>query len=164
MVCSGCNYEYRDDARFCPRCGKAKPDDFSKENAEQNQASGSYFDQGAGQSSAYSNPQSSHTKTENNAKENQRPDVPFFVDSRKPNTQYRPSSFDTNAAGTNNQGTAQTQTEQQYRQDGQYQERHQHQSGTRFDDESIRRFLVGFGFVAVAVVVLVVALVIISGG
>jgi len=28
VVCNGCKYEYRDDARFCPRCGEAKPDVF----------------------------------------------------------------------------------------------------------------------------------------
>ncbi|MCL2227575.1 MAG: hypothetical protein FWB97_08115 [Oscillospiraceae bacterium] len=184
MLCGSCKTEFGDDSRFCPKCGAARPDAFASGKGEP--FSGSEPNhartdsphqgempnplaksaQGDGDIPFFAKPPFDQSANSTATQRSDNPGNPY--EHQQPNSgrgaqkpgyaPYRPTS----------QNTHQTQNRQrsphnpQNAQSTEYAETYTN-SKSPFSDASIKRFLIGFGIVATAVVAFVAALVIMSG-
>ena len=166
MICAGCKTEFDDNSRFCPKCGAAKPDVFSsgdkpffvqtEEPGEKEiQSSGKPDGSGPPYMPGY-RPSVQNTQNANNTKTAQ-----TRSEQKHSYTAYRPSSLHTEERYRSSENTQGSARGQQW-QDTQFNATPFKPVRT-FDDNSIRRFLVGFTVVSVAVVVLVAVLVVVAG-
>ncbi|MCL2366710.1 MAG: zinc ribbon domain-containing protein [Oscillospiraceae bacterium] len=134
MICNSCKSEFDDNSRFCPQCGAAKPDGFS-----------------SGADNAFS-------------------DVPFFVPESEKHTSAQNNRHGRTSqptrGGYHSQNTQHTQNQNYRHQARSNQNSHFTAAHVRsertFSDQSIKKFLIGFTIVAVAVVVLVIGLIVAS--
>ena len=132
MICGNCSAEFNDDMRFCPKCGAAKSENFYQGEAKQTDEKPFFVE-------------AAYDEVEEDAHEQTYPP-------------YRPASFDMNASGKTDSRNQNTQNAQGAYYEPSRQVRYAPEKRT-FDDESVKKFLIGFSVVAVAVVVLVIALV-----
>jgi len=161
MVCTTCKAEFNDDSRFCPRCGAAKPDKFHSGEVP-------FFVQTEEGQSAEGQSAEAERSVSNSGPPYESPEFRHRMGEQSQGyTPYRPPSLSTDGTSS-----ARERTKREHARNPENPQGAQHtsplhgppyQPPSTFDDDSVRRFLIGFTVVAATVIVLVVALVLISG-